>query len=95
MGILHGKRGLIMGVANEKSAAWGVAAMAAEQGADLAFTYQIEGFRKRLAPLAASVGSDFLIACDVAEETAAQETFAAIRTRWDTLDFVVHAIPVC
>jgi enoyl-[acyl-carrier protein] reductase I len=92
MGILHGKRGLIMGVANEKSAAWGIAAMAAEQGADLAFTYQIEGFRKRLAPLASSVGSDFLIPCDVAKETAAQKTFAAIRTRWDALDFVVHAI---
>ncbi len=92
MGILHGKRGLIMGVANEKSAAWGIAAIAAEQGAELAFTYQIEGFRKRLAPLASSVGSDFLIPCDVAEEKAAQETFAAIRTRWDTLDFVVHAI---
>ena len=92
MGILQGKRGLIMGVANEKSAAWGIAAMAAEQGADLAFTYQIEGFRKRLAPLASSVGSDFLIPCDVAKETAAQKTFAAIRTRWDALDFVVHAI---
>ena len=92
MGILHGKRGLIMGVANEKSAAWGIAAMAAEQGAELAFTYQIEGFRKRLAPLASSVGSDFLIPCDVAEEKAAQQTFANIRTRWDALDFVVHAI---
>ena len=92
MGILQGKRGLIMGVANEKSAAWGIAAMAAEQGADLAFTYQIEGFRKRLAPLASSVGSDFLIPCDLAEESAAQKTFSAIRTRWDALDFVVHAI---
>ena len=58
-----------MGVANEKSAAWGIAAMAAAQGAELAFTYQLEGFRKRLAPLASSVGSDFLIPCDVAEET--------------------------
>ena len=92
MGILHGKRGLIMGVANEKSAAWGIAKMAAEQGAELAFTYQIEGFRKRLAPLASSIGSDFLIPCDVAEAKAALDTFAAIRTRWDTLDFVVHAI---
>ena len=92
MGILHGKRGLIMGVANEKSAAWGIAAMAAEQGAELAFTYQVEGFRKRLAPLASSIGSDFLIPCDVAEATAAQKTFTAIQTRWNTLDFVVHAI---
>ena len=92
MRILHGKRGLIMGIANEKSAAWGIAAMASEHGAELAFTYQIEGFRKRLTPLASSVGSNFLIPCDVAEETAARETFAAIRSRWDTLDFVVHAI---
>ena len=65
MGILEGKRGLIMGVANEKSAAWGIAAAAAAQGAELAFTYQMEGFRKRLEPLAASVDSDFLIPCDV------------------------------
>ena len=92
MGILDGKRGLIMGVANEKSAAWGIAAAAAAQGAELAFTYQMEGFKKRLEPLAASVGSDFLIPCDVAEQTAAAETFTALKTRWDRLDFLVHAI---
>ena len=92
MGILEGKRGLIMGVANEKSAAWGIAAAAAAQGAELAFTYQMEGFRKRLEPLAASVGSDFLIPCDVAEDTAAADTFAALHRRWDSLDFFVHAI---
>jgi len=92
MSILEGKRGLIMGVANEKSAAWGIAAAAAAQGAELAFTYQMEGFKKRLEPLAASVGSDFLIPCDVAEDSAAADTFAAIRTRWDSLDFFVHAI---
>ena len=92
MGILEGKRGLIMGVANEKSAAWGIAAAAAAQGAELAFTYQMEGFRKRLEPLAASVGSDFLIPCDVAEDTAAADTFSALRRRWDSLDFFVHAI---
>ncbi|MGB0810446.1 MAG: enoyl-ACP reductase FabI [Candidatus Puniceispirillaceae bacterium] len=92
MGILEGKRGLIMGVANEKSAAWGIAAAAAAQGAELAFTYQMEGFRKRLEPLAASVGSDFLIPCDVAEDTAAADTFAALRRGWDSLDFFVHAI---
>ena len=92
MGILEGKRVLIMGVANEKSAAWGIAAAAAAQGAELAFTYQMEGFRKRLEPLAASVGSDFLIPCDVAEDTAAADTFAALRRGWDSLDFFVHAI---
>ena len=92
MGILDGKRGLIMGVANEKSAAWGIAAAAAAQGAELAFTYQMEGFRKRLEPLAASVGSDFLIPCDVAEDTASADTFSALRRRWDSLDFFVHAI---
>lgn len=92
MGILAGKRGLIMGVANEKSAAWGIAAAAAAHGAELAFTYQMDGFKKRLEPLAQSVGSDFLIPCDVAEDSAATDTFKAIRTRWDSLDFVVHAI---
>jgi len=92
MGILAGKRGLIMGVANEKSAAWGIAATAAAHGAELAFTYQMDGFKKRLEPLAQSVGSDFLIPCDVAEDSAATDTFKAIRTRWDSLDFVVHAI---
>lgn len=92
MGILAGKRGLIMGVANEKSAAWGIAAAAAAHGAELAFTYQMDGFKKRLEPLAQSVGSDFLIPCDVAEDSAAADAFKAIRTRWDSLDFVVHAI---
>lgn len=92
MGILDGKRGLIMGVANEKSVAWGIAAAAAAQGAELAFTYQIDGFKKRLQPLANSVGSDFLISCDVSEESAAERTFEALRTRWKDLDFVLHAI---
>ena len=92
MGILSGKRGLIMGVANERSAAWGIAAAAASHGAALAFTYQIEGFRKRLEPLAASIGSSLLIECDVAEDGAIAKSFAALSTRWDSLDFVVHAI---
>ena len=92
MGILSGKRGLIMGVANERSAAWGIAAAAASHGAELAFTYQIEGFRKRLEPLAASIGSSLLIECDVAEDGAIAKSFAELSTSWDNLDFVVHAI---
>ena len=92
MGILSGKRGLIMGVANERSAAWGIAAAAASHGAELAFTYQIEGFRKRLEPLAASIGSSLLIECDVAEDGAIAKSFAELSTSWDSLDFVVHAI---
>ena len=92
MGILSGKRGLIMGVANERSAAWGIAAAAAKHGAELAFTYQIEGFRKRLEPLAASIGSSLLIECDVAQDKAIASSFAELGKSWDSLDFVVHAI---
>ena len=92
MGILSGKRGLIMGVANERSAAWGIAAAAASHGAELAFTYQVEGFRKRLEPLAASIDSSLLIECDVAEDGAIAKSFAELSTSWDSLDFVVHAI---
>ena len=92
MGILSGKRGLIMGVANEKSAAWGIAKAAADQGAELAFTYQIEAFEKRLRPLAESVGSDKLYACDVEAEGAVKATFETLAKDWPTIDFVVHAI---
>ena len=92
MGIMSGKRGLIMGVANEKSAAWGIAKAAADQGAELAFTYQIEAFEKRLRPLADSVGSDKLYACDVEADGAVQATFDALAKDWPTIDFVVHAI---
>ena len=92
MGILAGKKGLIMGVANERSAAWGIAEAAAAQGAELAFTYQIEGFRKRLEPLAASIGSDILIECDVAAENGIKSAFTQLRQHWDQLDFAVHAI---
>ena len=92
MGILSGKRGLIMGVANERSAAWGIAAAAAEHGAELAFTYQIDGFRKRLEPLSASIGSSILIECDVSKEGAVATCFKDLRQHWDSIDFVVHAI---
>jgi len=90
--LLQGKRGLIMGVANERSLGWGIAAACAAQGAELAFTYQGEALERRVRPLAASVGSDLLCPCDVAEETSIDAAFAALRERWDRLDFLVHAI---
>jgi len=90
--LLAGKRGLIMGVANERSIAWGVAAAAAAQGAELAFSYQMEGFGKRLRPLAESVGSEVLIECDVAHEGAVQACFDSLAKKWSRLDFVVHAL---
>ena len=74
-GLLAGKRGLIMGVANDRSSAWGIAAAAAEAGAELAFTYQMEGFGKRLRPLAESVGSELMVECDVAHEGAVGKAF--------------------
>ncbi|HAV08739.1 MAG TPA: NADH-specific enoyl-ACP reductase [Rhodobacteraceae bacterium] len=92
MGVLSGKRGLIMGVANERSIAWGIAKACAEAGAELAFTYQGEAFGQRLAPLAASVGSDFMVDVDVTNDASLDAAFAALGARWDKLDFVVHAI---
>ncbi len=92
MGVLSGKRGLIMGVANERSIAWGIAKACAEAGAELAFTYQGEAFGQRLAPLAASVGSDFMVDVDVTDDASLDAAFAALGARWDKLDFVVHAI---
>lgn len=91
-GQLNGKRGLVMGVANERSIAWGVAKAMAEAGAELAFTYQGEAFGKRLEPLAASVGSDFMVDVDVTDEASMDAAFAALKARWETIDFVVHAI---
>ena len=91
-GLLAGKRGLIMGVANERSSAWGIAAAAAEAGADLAFTYQMEGFGKRLRPLAQSVGSDLMVECDVAHEGAVGKAFDWLAGHWSSVDFVVHAL---
>jgi len=90
--LLTGKRGLIMGVANERSIAWGIAKAMADQGAELAFSYQGDAFGKRVAPLAASVGSDFLLDVDVSDEASMEAAFAALAHRWGTLDFVVHAI---
>ena len=91
-GVLSGKRGLIMGVANERSIAWGIAKAMSEAGAELAFTYQGEAFGKRLQPLAASIGSDFMADVDVTDETSLDAAFAALAERWPSIDFVVHAI---
>ena len=90
--LLSGKRGLVMGVANDKSIAWGIAKAAANQGAEIAFSFQMEGFGKRLAPLADSIGSSIMIECDVAKEEAVDRCFAALATHWPTIDFVVHAL---
>lgn len=89
---MQGKRGLIMGVANERSIAWGIAKAMAEAGAELAFTYQGEAFGKRLEPLAASVGSDFMVDVDVTDDASLDTAFEQLGQRWDSIDFVVHAI---
>ena len=91
-GLLAGKRGLIMGVANDKSIAWGMAQAMARQGAELAFTFQGDSFRKRIEPLAETLGSKFLMSCDVSKEAEVERTFAQIGETWGSLDFVVHAI---
>jgi enoyl-[acyl-carrier protein] reductase I len=91
-GLMAGKRGLIMGLANEKSLAWGIAQKLGQAGAELAFSYQGDALRKRVGPLAEQVGSDFLIDCDVSNMDALDRTFAELQDRWETLDFVVHAI---
>ncbi len=90
--LMRGKRGLIMGVANERSIAWGIAQVMAAEGAELAFTYQGEAFGRRLAPLAESVGSDLLLDVDVSDDAAMDAAFAALGDRWGSLDFLVHAI---
>ena len=91
-GLMAGKRGLIMGLANERSLAWGIAKALADQGAELAFSYQGEALEKRVAPLAGQLGSDFLIDCDVSDMAALDRAFEALKARWGTIDFVVHAI---
>jgi enoyl-[acyl-carrier protein] reductase I len=89
---MEGKRGLIMGLANDKSLAWGIAQRLAEHGAELAFSYQGEALEKRVRPLAESLGSDFLIDCDVSDMAALDAAFAKLAARWPTIDFLVHAI---
>ena len=92
MPLMAGKRGLIMGVANERSIAWGIAKALAGEGAALAFTYQGEALGKRVRPLAQSLDSDFVVEADVASEESLDALFAAVTQRWRRLDFVVHAI---
>ncbi|WP_117192841.1 enoyl-ACP reductase FabI [Rhizobium terrae] len=91
-GIMQGKRGLIMGVANNHSIAWGISKAVAAQGAELAFTFQGEALGKRVKPLAAELNSDFVVPCDVEDIASVDATFEAIKERWGKLDFVVHAI---
>lgn len=90
--LMSGKRGLIMGLANDKSIAWGIARACGEHGAELAFSYQGDALKKRVDPLAASLGSDIVLPCDVADEASMDALFDALKERWGTLDFVVHAI---
>jgi enoyl-[acyl-carrier protein] reductase I len=90
--LMAGKRGLIMGVANERSIAWGIARVLAGQGAKLAFTYQGEAFGRRAIPLAKSVGSEIIASCDVSDLTSVDNVFAEINKTWGGLDFVVHAL---
>lgn len=91
-GLMAGKRGLIMGVANDRSIAWGAAAAAHAQGAELAFTFQGEALEKRVRPLAESVGSSIVMPCDVTDDGSVDAVFAEIGDKWGGLDFVVHAI---
>jgi len=92
VGLMAGKRGLIMGLANDKSIAWGIAKAVADQGAELAFSYQGEQLLKRVKPLAAQLGSDVVIPCDVGDEESVDALFAELEAKWGKLDFVVHAI---
>jgi len=91
-GLMQGKRGLIMGLANDKSLAWGIAQKLREHGADLAFTYPNAAIEKRCRPLAAQLGSDFVFECDVSDKAGLDAAFAELGARWPTIDFVVHAI---
>ena len=90
--LMKGKRGLVMGVANDRSIAWGIAKALAAEGAELAFTYQGEAFGKRVEPLAQSLGSDFLMDVDVLDDESLDRAFDQIGTRWGGLDFLIHAI---
>ncbi|MCL5777946.1 enoyl-ACP reductase FabI [Limibaculum sp. FT325] len=91
-GLMAGKRGLIMGVANDKSIAWGIAKVCREQGAELAFTYQGDALKKRVEPLAAEAGSEIVLPCDVTDAASMDAVFAELESRWGRLDFLLHAI---
>jgi enoyl-[acyl-carrier protein] reductase I len=90
--LMQGKRGLILGVANDHSIAWGIASAVAEHGAELAFTYQGDGFAKRVKPLAESVGSNIVLPCDVSDDASIDTVFSAVEKEWGSLDFVVHSV---
>ncbi len=92
MTLMSGKKGLIMGVANDRSIAWGIAQACHQQGAQLAFTYQGEALKKRVKPLAEAVESDIFLECDVSNSTSVIKTFAELKERWSSIDFLVHAI---
>lgn len=91
-GLLKGKRGLVMGVANDKSIAWGIAAAAAREGAQLAYTYQGEILKKRIFPLAEKTNSDIILECDVTKEDSLDQVFKEIEKKWGSIDFLVHSI---
>ncbi|MBU2358541.1 enoyl-ACP reductase FabI [Loktanella sp. M215] len=90
--LMAGKRGLIMGLANDKSIAWGIARALADAGAELAFSYQGDALKKRVDPLAASIGSTLVLPCDVGDEASIDALFASLKDAWGTMDFIVHAI---
>ncbi len=92
MGLLEGKRGIIFGVANDKSIAWGIAQKLAEQGAELAFTYLNGALEKRVRPLAESLGSTVILSCDVGNDAEVENVFSELEARWGRLDFVVHSV---
>src|SRR5262249_24705880 len=92
MGLMHAKRGLVMGVANDHSIAWGIAKVLGAQGATLAFTYQGEALGKRVRPLAQALGSTLVMPCDVADIASVDAVFSEIRRGWGSLDFLLHAI---
>jgi len=91
-GLMAGKKGLIMGVANDRSLAWGIAKAAHDQGAELAFTYQGEALEKRVTPLAESIGSSLVLPCDVTEQDSIDAVFDTLEKKWGKLDFLLHAI---
>ncbi|MEM7506094.1 MAG: enoyl-ACP reductase FabI [Pseudomonadota bacterium] len=91
-GLMAGKRGLIMGVANDKSIAWGIAKACHEQGAEMAFTYQGDALKKRVVPLAESIGSGIILPCDVTDTASIDAVFSELEAKWGRLDFLLHAI---
>ena len=91
-GLMDGKRGLVMGVANDHSIAWGIARTLARHGAELAFTYQGDALAKRVKPLAEQAGSKFLMPCDVENTASVDAVFDEVRKQWGTMDFLVHAV---